>query len=389
MNAALWAHPWDLVDEGPAAAADRLADLGVGAVNVATVCHGVQTLNPHNPERKTFFADASAYFQPDHDRYGAIAPPPNDEMGEDDWLATVAGALDGHEVDLNAWLTPFHSSVLGKRHPEATMVNAFGDDLRFGLCPSNPAVREYGVALCEDLAARDWFDRIEVELADYQYGTGYGWHHQEFFTDLGQLGEFLFGVCFCEHCTGAAERAGVDAGRARESVRDALEAVFDGDLDPDLDPGGWLREHPHVGAYLDVRESTLGDLFERFADATGDAEFVYYLKYGGLGDDRMGVEHSWKHGIDLGALSAAADAVTVLAYHPDPAVVEHDVVNARTLTDTRVEAGLLAGHPVVRDEATLRSQVERLADLGVGRVSFYGYGVVRERNLEWIGRALP
>lgn len=52
--------------------------------------HSVQTLNPHNPERKTVFADASAYLQPDHDRYGEITPDVNATMGEADWLAAVA-----------------------------------------------------------------------------------------------------------------------------------------------------------------------------------------------------------------------------------------------------------------------------------------------------------
>jgi hypothetical protein len=388
VNAAMWGHPWDVVDEGPAAVADRLAEIGVSELNLATTMHSVQTLNPHNPERKTFFADASAYFQPDADRYGEITPDVNATMGEADWLAEIADGFADTDVTLNAWVVPFHSSSLGRQHPETTIESPFGDSLIWGLCPSNPAVREYGRALAADLGDRGIFDAVEMELGDYQYGTGYGWHHQEFFTELGALGEFLFGLCFCEHCRDGAAEAGVDVGAARAAAQAGLTARFEGRLPPDVDVAGWLAEHPSVAAYADARRDRLMALFGDFSAAVSPAQFAYYLKMGGLGDDRMGVEHSWKHGLDLGALGDVLDYATVLAYHSDPAVVRDDVAAAGTLLDAPVHAGILAGHPIVDSGESLSALVRAAVDAGARRLSFYGYGVLPDRNLDWIGTAL-
>jgi hypothetical protein len=388
VKTAIWSHPWDLVDEGPERAARRIASLGIDEVNLATTMHSVQTLNPHNPERKTFFADASAYFQPDGRRYGSITPDVNETMGEADWLAEIAGGFEGTGVDLNSWSVPFHSSRQGRRHPDATITSPFGDSLIWGLCPSNPDVREFGTALAADLADRGAFETVEMELADYQYGTGYGWHHQEFFHRLGPLGEFLFGLCFCEHCRSRARDAGVAVDRAREAAKTGLADRFEGRIAHDTDVGGWLVEHPGVAAYADVRRETLTDLFADFDDALGDTNFGYYFKMGGLGDDRMGVEHSWKHGLDLSGISRHLDEATVLAYHSDPTVVRDDVATTRSLLDAPVRAGVLAGHPIVRSRAQLREQVEAAVDAGTDSLAFYGYGVLPDRNLEWIGDVL-
>ncbi|WP_207589918.1 hypothetical protein [Halomontanus rarus] len=388
MNAAIWAHPWDIIDEGTEAVADRLLDIGITEVNLATTMHSVQTLNPHNPERKTFFADASAYFQPNESRYGELVPDVNETMGDADWLAEISVGLETTALSLNSWTVPFHSSKQGRRHPQTTLENPFGDSLVWGLCPSNPDVQEYGTTLVTELADRGDVDGIEMELADFQYGTGYGWHHQEFFTHLGDLGELLFGLCFCEHCRANARRADVDIEAARESARKGLEMRFEGQIGSQTDIAGWLAEHPSLARYVDIRKDVVTDLFDDFDEQMGSTPFGYYLKMGGLGDDRMGVEHSWKHGLDLDALSEPLDYVTVLAYHSDPTVVRDDVRTARSLIDVPVNVGLLAGHPIVDSRAALVAQAEAAAEAGAEKLSFYGYGVVPERNLEWIRAAI-
>lgn len=62
MEFATWAYPWDLIDEGIETGANRLVEMGITEINLATNYHTVQTFNPHNPKRKTFFARANAYF---------------------------------------------------------------------------------------------------------------------------------------------------------------------------------------------------------------------------------------------------------------------------------------------------------------------------------------
>ena len=84
-----------------------------------------------------------------------------------------------------------------------------GDRLVFGLCPSKPAVQRYLTALVANLDRRTQFDRIDLEQFDYFCGTGFGWHHQKIHVALGDLGEFLFGLCFCEACRANAADASI------------------------------------------------------------------------------------------------------------------------------------------------------------------------------------
>ena len=51
--------------------------------------------------------------------------------------------------------------------------------------------------------------------------------------------------------------------------------------------------------------------------------------------------------------------------------------------------GVLPGHPAIHDEATVVDVVDGLRAAGVPRVSFYNYGLLPDRSLEWIGSAVP
>jgi hypothetical protein len=382
MRFALWAYPWDLLDEGVDTVVDRLNRLGVDELNLATNYHSVQPFLPHNPERKTFFAHASSYFHPDEERYGRLSPVPNEEMGDEDWLARIADALEGTDVSLNSWTIGCHNSRLGMANPDLTLTSPFGDALAFGLCPSQPAVREYLRSLLSDLADRAPFDRIELETFDYFYGTGFGWHHDKYHLELGRLGEFLFGLCFCDECRANALEEGVDVEHARQSAREGISAVVDGDLPPDASVASWFRTHPELAAYVGVRTDVLTRLYAALREAVdGEAELGRYAGF-------FEVEDAWMHGADLDALATHLDYYTVVAYEPTRQAVVQRVRTADRLTpDIPLHAGVLPGHPAIDDAGTVRRVVDGLADLGVERVSFYNYGLLPEQNLDWIGAA--
>lgn len=380
MEFAAWAYAWDLLDEGVESAATRLRDIGVTEVNLATNYHHVQAFTPHNPERRTFFAKASSYFQPG-DEYGDLAPVPHEEMEGNDWVREVAEDLAETGVSLNSWTIGVHNSRLGMRHPEATIENAFGDHLVFGLCPSKPAAHNYLANVVSDLAGRDTFERIELESFDYFHGSGFGWHHDKFHAQLGDLGEFLFGVCFCDDCRANAADAGVDADRAKSVVRETVDGIVAGDVPHGTNVTGWLRTHPSVEAYVDVREETLVSVFADVARAAGGADVGYYLGV-------LPVGQTWMAGVNPHAVGDHLDYFTVAAYESSRAEVLDCLHEADALTPgVPLHAGLLPGHPAVQDRDTLVDIVDGLAASGVPRVSFYNYGLLPERNLDWIADA--
>ena len=379
MEFAIWTYPWDVRDEGAERVGGRLREIGIGEVNLATNYHAVQGFTPHNPVRRTHFAHASSYFRPG-DRYGRLEPTPYEGM-DGDWVADVADGLS--DLTLTSWTVGCHNSQLGMAHPDTTIESPHGDDLVFGLCPSNPAVREYLVALVGDLADRDEFDRIELETFDYFYGTGFGWHHQKIHARLGTIGEFLLGLCFCEDCRTRAADAGIDVERARDTAAETLDNVVAGRLPHDLAPEQWLREHPTVADYVDVREDALVDLYADLADAAGDVPLGYYA-----GMPEAGRE--WLVGADLDRLAEHVDYYCLPAYESSREAVLNAYRTVDGFTpDVPLHVGVLPGHPAIHDEATVVDVVDGLCAAGVPRVSFYNYGLLPERSLEWIGSAIP
>lgn len=379
MEFAAWCYPWDLLDEGVETVVSQLNKMGVGEANLATNYHHVQTFLPHNPERRTLFARASAYFQPNED-YGRLAPVPYEGMGENDWLAMIDDEFSATDLSLNSWTVGCHNSRLGLRYPDTTLRTPHGDSLAFGLCPSNPDVQQFLIALLSDLDARADFERIELESFDYFHGRGFGWHHDKFHAELGRLGEFLFGLCFCDHCRSNATAAGVDTEAACEISTDTVDALAEGNLPPDLDLASWFFAHPEVAEYAAVRTDTLADLFAEFRK-TVDAELGYYV---GLLD----VASTWLHGADLSKLSSHLDYFTVTAYESSAEAVLDELRTARNLAPgAELHAGILPGHPAAQDSKTVAMIVDALADADVPRVSFYNYGLLPDRNLDWIADA--
>lgn len=381
MKFAIWAYPWDLLDEGVENAAERLVEMGISEINLATNYHSVQAFLPHNPERRTFFAHASSYFQPG-DEYDRLAPVPNENMGDEDWLSRIVDGIEETSLTLNSWTVGCHNSRLGMANPDLALKNPHGDPLVFGLCPSNPDVQAYLRNLLSDIDSRAPFERIELEMFDYFYGTGFGWHHDKFHTRLGTLGEFLFGLCFCEHCRENAAQVGVDVETARKVCRHTVDAIAEGRLPFDTSPETWLESNAAVAAYAEVRMETLESVYADLRSAASNTKVGYYVGF-------FDVEQTWLHGADLDALANHVDYYSVMAYESsrDEAVSTYRSATQNT-PDVPIHAGVLPGHPAVHDSKTTAEIVKGLVDAGAPRISFYNYGLLPERNLTWIESAI-
>lgn len=378
MEFAMWAYPWDVLDEGPDRVEARLQEIGIQELNLATNYHTVQAFTPHNPERRTLFARASSYFEPGPD-YGQLKPVPYEGMDRD-WVEEIRAELTN--LDLTSWTVGCHNSRLGMQNPEYTLETAHGDDLVFGLCPSQPAVQKYLTALVSDVASRPGIERVELETFDYFYGTGWGWHHQKMHVRLGALGEFLLGVCFCEHCRSNAKAADVAVGRVRDKIAGTIDNIVAGTVPHDRSPEAWLRNHAEVAAYVDVREETLASVFADLRTAAGTTPLGYYV-----GAPEPGQE--WMLGADLNRLSDHIDYYCLPAYEStsEDVMEAYHTVNEVTI-DTPLHVGLLPGHPAIHEQSVVVDILRALQDAGVPRVSFYNYGLLPSRSLEWISTAI-
>src|SRR5439155_24056556 len=227
---------------------------------------------PHNPRRRVHFLEGGAvFFRPDPARYRGLAIQPRASTlgASGDVLADLCQAASARSLRVRAWTVFLHNYTLGEAHPACACRNAFGDPHLTDLCPANPEVRAYVRALTADIAARG-VACVAAESLHY-HGLEHGFHHERYFIELGPLGRYLLGLCFCDHCLAAARRRGVQAERLRDEARRELQRRFA--AGPEPEPSELVRERVggfaggELAAYLEVRAETVASLVGEAAEA--------------------------------------------------------------------------------------------------------------------------
>lgn len=214
----------DLSDAGVGATLDRIAARsGVSDVTVAAAYHSARDVFPHRRNgRVKFLPPGVVYFRPDESRYGRVRPRAHRPAGQQDTFALVCREAADRGTRVSAWVVALHNDRLGFEDPALSVQNAFGDLLRTDLCPGNPDVRHYVVALLGDLA-RYPLAAIRVESLHFPTLL-HGYHHERYLEPLDEATKFLLGLCFCEHCRADAVEHDLDAGGIRAAVRGWLDA---------------------------------------------------------------------------------------------------------------------------------------------------------------------
>jgi len=395
---ALWIYPWDLLDAGIEATVGRAhREWGLTALSLAASYHSAKFFLPRRRRERVFLSGGSAvYFQPDPSLYAEtpLRPVVSPRAELLDLLDRAADACRRQGLGLRAWTVGLHNSQLGAAHPSAAEENLFGDRYPWALCPANPDVRRYLVALVRDLATNHDLAGIDLESAGF-HGLTHGHHHELTGIDWGPVEEFLLGLCFCPHCLARAGEAGVDGERLRADLQRLLEARLREEAEiPAADPTD-LREllalvvtRPELAAYVRVRLQTVTSLVatvkqESLAGspttlAVTAATFV------------KPAAAAWLEGMDLGALARAADEVILLSYFHDPAAVAADVRFGRELLGgggaslDPLVVGLSLLAPATSDAANLRAKVDAARALGARNFSFYNFGFLSETRLGWL-----
>src|SRR5437016_1866395 len=145
---AIYTYGWDLVEAGVADAVEQFTKLGLDTVTIAGSYHAGKFLRPHGNGKVYFPEDGTIYFKADAKRYGTIKPVANSMLGEQDILRELS---ESKQVATNVWLVLLHNTLLGTTHPNATVINAFGDHYPYNLCPSAPEARAYALGLARDV----------------------------------------------------------------------------------------------------------------------------------------------------------------------------------------------------------------------------------------------
>jgi hypothetical protein len=404
METSMLAFATDLRDEGTGTVLDNVQNrAGVDGLTMAVAYHDARDLFPHNPLRKVRYLEGGAvFFPPDVARYESLQPRVSELARSGDPLGELCEAAGDRGMRVNAWAVFLHNDRLGFAHPECATQNAFGDRYLTDLCPSNPEVRKYARTLASDIARYDVSTILSESL--HFHGLGHGYHHERYFEELGAVGVYLLGLCFCEHCLEAARRRGVDAAMVHRLVRDELERRFVGGGGSE-DPDALTREdlEPLGGeqmlGYLDARTETVTSLLDEVATAAsgGGAGFAFLDLCGaekgfatGHPEGDAAPALGWQMGIDHTAGADVCDTVSATGYAADPGRIDLDLDAYEALVPDASRLGLVLRPmpPDCRSADNLAAKVALARERGLGRLDFYHYGFCRLDALDWIHQAL-
>ncbi len=378
----MFAYPWDLVDDGLDRALDVIQnEAGLGGVSVAVAYHVGTFFLPHNPRRKILFGeDGVVLFVPDgrHWAGSRVRPRVGRVVEGRDWLHRVAEGVRKRGLHFTAWTVYLYNHYLARTYPACARQDALGNAHLAHLCPSNPDVRAYALALTDDIAANYRPDAFYVESLCH-LPFGYGYQGAKILTPITPRAEFLLGLCFCDACVRAADM-GADGPRFKADVAAWLERELPrmpGPADraaPDTD---WLHTafDNRLQHYLAARGRAATALYEEVAGRIRAA--------GAIVESDLATAEGFP---SSGLVAARANAVTNRLGVGVPSRADQVRPLRRGLAaDRKLLANIQPSHAA--DEATLAGTVAAAVRAGVDGFTFYNYGLLRREQLRWVGSA--
>lgn len=383
----IYTYAWDLAETGVAAAVAGFRAIGLNTVTIAGSYHAGKFLRPHGKSGKVYFPeDGTAYFKTTASRYGAIKPVANSLLNDRDVMRELC---DSKDVSTNVWLVLLHNTLLGQRHIEATVANAFGDRYIYSLCPSHPEARAYAVGLARDVTESYPVSGISMESPGFA-PYAHGFHHEFALNQPNRWLDNQLGLCFCDHCVKGASSAGINARALKARVARDVSDYLSSDIDfpADMAEAFWLadtRLDGELKAFLDWRCTVVTSLVAEIrAVVRKDASVAV------IPSVARPTGGSWYEGSDLAALAKACGIIEACFYEPSAARVKADLFDVRRrLAGSGELRGIMRpAWPDLSSKGDFLAAVDALEAGGVDGIAFYNWGHLRAANVAWIGEAM-
>ncbi|MBB5043522.1 hypothetical protein [Shinella fusca] len=390
MHLSMWTYPWDVQDQGLAAlTADLSGRAGLNTVSLATSYHAGRFLQPRSPAQKAYFPeDGTVYFRPDETLWQgkAIRPLMARNVAErGDMLDALTKARAETGLKVSCWTVCLHNTRLGMLHPEHVTRNAFGNANHYNLCPSSPAARDYVVTLVRDITTNYKPDMLELESPNFM-GFAHEYHHEKDGVGLNAEDDFLLSLCFCDHCTARAQKAGVPVEGARRTVARFIAELCERAVPerqfPDFPDAGIdaFRDHPDLHAFLSWRSEPVTSLIGEIKAAADPATRIVLID----------LKDGWLGGVDLAAVGRLCDGAILCCYDMTPEAVGDVIRTGRALLgpDRFLGLGLRVFYPEVDGPDILAARTKSAVDAGADGVNFYNYGLIPAKRLDWVREAV-
>ncbi len=383
----MYSYTWDIAEEGAYRFAESLRSIHINTITLAGSYHAGKFLRPHGLNGKVYFPeDGTAYFKTDPSRYGEILPIENSMLDDHDVIGECCALAD---MKVNAWMVLMHNSLLGQKHPDCCVTNAFGDRYIYNLCPSSPQAHQYAVALCTDITDRYAVAGITLESPGF-LPFEHGYHHEFALLRQNAWLNNLLGICFCKHCLEGAAASGIDAHGLRNRVVNAIEGYLSSEIDfsDDMAEAFWKADlacDPDIAALFRWRCGVVESLVKEIRDAVRDDATVSVIP-----SVARPTSGAWYEGSDITRLAEVADFVEVCFYEPGPERIASDLhdVKRRCWGAQKLRGVLRPGYPDLANQEQVVAAVNTLTSGGIKDLAFYNYGHLRKQSLDWVGEAI-
>ncbi|WP_085901899.1 hypothetical protein [Kiloniella majae] len=386
MRHSMWAYPWDLQDLGLDMTYHDYQQLaGVNGISLAVSYHAGRFLQPRSPKRKSYYPeDGTIYFIPDENLWAGkeIQPLVAQNLHESgDMLSPLINDRKHHGLSVSCWTVCLHNSRLGFKHPDHVARNAFGDPSYYSLCPNSNAVRDYVTTLVANLTHSYRPDMVELETIGFM-GFDHGYHHEKDGLGLKDEDNFLLSICFCDHCTKAAQDEGIDALTAKKDVQDLIsqacsretpEAQFSQFQEQKLE---CFKNHTALYAFLKWRTQASTKIVQSIKEATHPDSKIVVIEG----------ENAWRDGVDIKAIGQVCDGVILCAYTATASEVTNILTETRNYLGPEKYLGLGVSlfHDQTPTPEILSERVNAAVKAGVDGINYYNYGLVPETRLGWV-----
>ncbi|MFF3843704.1 hypothetical protein [Streptomyces sp. NPDC002328] len=385
MKASAFVYPWDV--NGDPEAPGRIAALGVAQATLAAAYHSTRALTPRHPRHRIVTAEHAAVLYPTTDaRWEGRAPRPHPagDWAPGDAYGEAAAALAQAGLEVHTWVVLAHNSRLGAEHPDTSVVNAYGDRYPWAPCIAQPATRAYLVDLAAEAAVRPGAAGTELESLGW-YGLQHLHAHDKTSgVALGDAGQYLMSLCFCPSCRQGYDARGLDADRLADSVRTALEPLWQGASDD----GDWAGVERLLGeetarATRAWREATARTLQETAVAAVRAAapEGFQVLLHADPVSHHVGANP----GVDPAHALSVADGV-VVPCAGGPALLTPFAEQGRDGAVLAANLQIVSG--MDGSPGTLAADAARARELGATELRLYHAGLASDGDLEAVRKGL-
>jgi hypothetical protein len=372
MYKAVYAFARDLADGGRDAALERVRETGINTITLAASQPAGLVPNPYGADgRASCPAAGAVHFRARPERYGHIKPQVHPMVRECDALAELQRAAP--DLGRAAWVAGCLDAPSGEAQADYLSRNAFGETYPHRLCPAHPAVRDYVVNLCSDLA--HGYDLAAVVLeAPSWLPCDRGYHPEFAAAPLDRWARTLLSLCFAGTTRHAAKAAGIDADRLQAQARQLLESYCDAPVArAGMTAAWWFADvvsDPEWAAFLDWRCRQVADLVTEVKAALPAGTALAVIPTVPCGGMAARIE-----GSDIGILAAAADALEVPLHQASAEEAYRGACDVRRRAgyDAALRFILRPREPDTGDGTETAETVLKLKQIGVAGIAFYDY----------------